>query len=295
MEGELIIDGQAVPMSENQETTTTETTVPDVTNTDAGEKKDPASEVLIAGDGKEDQTQEEYSLTVGEEEIPLHTDEEDIDGKPAPNWVKDLRKGFKEQQKENRELKRQLEQIQSKPAEQPSQQQSQMITKPTLESCDYDEELFDKQLTSWHESNTRAEQAKQQQVKQQQEWQNQFKQRVDAHQQRAKSLPVKDYAEMEEIVRAEMPDLHKEVLIHSADEGSELIAYALGKNPQLRQRIAAEKDPLRVAYQLGQLSAKVKLAPKAKQAAKPEPEIRGGAGNAKTDDFNKRCPGAVIE
>lgn len=295
MESELIIDGQAVPLSENQETTTAENTVSGVTTTDAGEKKDHSDEVLVTGDGEEDRSQEEYSLTVGEEEIPLQTDEEDIDGKPAPSWVKDLRKGFKEQQKENRELKRQLEQLQSKPVEQSAPQQSQVITKPTLESCGYEEEEYEKQLTSWHESNTRAEQAKQQQVKQQQEWKTQFKQRIDAHQQRAKSLPVKDYAEMEEIVRAEMPDLHKEVLIHSADEGSELIAYALGKNPQLRQRIAAEKDPLRVAYQLGQLSAKVKLAPKAKQAAKPEPEIRGGAGNAKTDDFNKRCPGAVIE
>jgi len=106
---------------------------------------------------------------------------------------------------------------------------------------------------------------------------------------------VKDYQEMEEIVRAEVPNLHKEILIHCADEGSELIAYGLGKSQQLRQRVAAETDPIRAAFLLGQISKQVSLAPKPKKAIKPEPEVRGGGADAQQDGFNKFCPGAIIE
>lgn len=67
------------------------------------------------------------------------------------------------------------------------------------------------------------------------------------------------------------------------------------KSQQLRQRVAAETDPIRAAFLLGQISKQVSLAPKPKKAIKPEPEVRGGGADAKQDEFNKLCPGAKIE
>ncbi len=293
MESELIIDGQVIDLSEKQESTeevTTEQQQPEE-NVQAH-----AEEVETNGEQAEEQS-DEYSLRVGDEEISLTEEDDDhVDGQPAPQWVKDLRKNNREKDKELRELRRQLEQVQSRPTEQQPQQQTDVIPpKPTLESCDYDEEAFETALTDWHEKKGRAEQSKQQQERQQQEYQQRFQQRMEAHKQRAAKLPVKDYQEMEEIVRAEVPDLHKEILIHCADEGSELIAYGLGKSQQLRQRVAAETDPIRAAFLLGQISKQVSLAPKPKKAIKPEPEVRGGGADAKQDDFNKFCPGAIIE
>lgn len=295
MESELIIDGQAVPLSENQEAaqeTTTEQLAETREEQVHGESQEP--EEQDESEQAEDQPDEQV-LQIGDEEVSLQDDDENIDGKPAPHWVKELRRGFKDTQKENKELRRQLEELHAKPAEQPSLAQEALPAKPTLESCDYDENKFEQAVTDWHEKKNRADQAQKQQQQQQQEYQQRFQQRVEAHHQRAAKLPVKDYAEMEEVTRAEVPDLHKEILIHAADEGSELIAYALGKNKQLRQRLAAEKDPIRAAYMLGQMSRDVRLAPKPKQTPKPEPEVRGGAGNAKIDDFQKSCPGAIIE
>ncbi|HCR3032585.1 TPA: phage capsid protein [Escherichia coli] len=293
MESELIIDGQVIDLSETQESTeevTTEQQQPEE-NVQAS-----AEEEETEGEQAEEQP-DEYSLRVGDEEISLTEEDDDhVDGQPAPQWVKDLRKNNREKDKELRELRRQLEQVQSRPTEQQPQQQTDVIPpKPTLESCDYDEEAFETALTDWHEKKGRAEQSKQQQERQQQEYQQRFQQRMEAHKQRAARLPVKDYQEMEEIVRAEVPDLHKEILIHCADEGSELIAYGLGKSQQLRQRVAAETDPIRAAFLLGQISKQVSLAPKPKKAIKPEPEVRGGGADAKQDDFNKLCPGATIE
>lgn len=293
MESELIIDGQVIDLSEKQESTEEVTTEQQQT-----EEKVQASAEEVETDGEQTEEQtDEYSLRVGDEEISLTEEDDDhVDGQPAPQWIKDLRKNNREKDKELRELRRQLEQVQSRPTEQQPQQQADVIPpKPTLESCEYDEEAYEAALTDWHEKKGRAEQSKQQQERQQQEYQQRFQQRVEAHKQRAAKLPVKDYQEMEEIVRAEVPDLHKEILIHCADEGSELIAYGLGKSQQLRQRVAAETDPIRAAFLLGQISKQVSLAPKPKKAIKPEPEVRGGGADAKQDDFNKLCPGATIE
>lgn len=292
MESELIIDGQVIGLSEKQETAeevTTEQTQP--------EEKVQATEEKVETESEQAEEQpEEYSLRVGDEEISLTEEDDDhVDGQPAPQWVKDLRKNNRDKDKELRELRRQLEVIQAKPAEQQQPQSDAIPPKPTLESCEYDEEAFEKAVTDWHENKSRVEQTKQQQQRQQQEYQQRFQQRVEAHKKRASTLPVKDYQQMEEIVRAEVPDLHKEILIHCADEGSELIAYGLGKSQQLRQRVAAETDPLRAAFLLGQISKQVSLAPKPKKAIKPEPEVRGGGADAKQDDFNKKCPGAIIE
>lgn len=293
MESELIIDGQVIDLSEKQESAeevTTEQPQP--------EEKVQESEAKAETESEQAEEQpEEYSLRVGDEEIPLSEEDDDhVDGQPAPQWVKDLRKNNREKDKELRELRRQLEQVQSRPTEQQPQQQTDVIPpRPTLESCEYDEEAFEQAMTDWHEKKSRAEQQMQQKERQQQEYQQRFQQRVEAHKQRAAKLPVKDYQEMEEIVRAEVPDLHKEILIHCADEGSELIAYGLGKSQQLRQRVAAETDPIRAAFLLGQISKQVHLAPKPKKAIKPEPEVRGGGADAKQDDFNKKCPGAIIE
>ncbi|EAB4712535.1 phage capsid protein [Salmonella enterica] len=294
MENELIIDGQVIDLSEKQESAeevTTEKPQPE-------EKVQETEEKVEAESEQTDEPPEEYSLRVGDEEIPLMEEDDDrVDGQPAPQWVKDLRKGFKETQKENRELRRQLEEALAKPAEQqPTQTQTDAIPpKPTLESCDYDEQAFETALTDWHEKKSRAEQQKQQQQRQQQEVIQRFQQRLEKHNERATRLPVKDYRETEEIVRRELPAIQQEILIHAADEGSELIAYALGKNQQLRQRVAAETDPIRAAFLLGQISKQVSLAPKPKKAIKPEPEVRGGGADAKQDDFNKLCPGATIE
>lgn len=294
MESELIIDGQVIDLSEKQESAEEVTTE----QQEQPEKKDQADteqEVTTESEQAEEQP-DEYSLRIGDEEIPLTEEDDDhVDGQPAPQWVKDLRKNNREKDKELRELRRQLEEIQSKPAEVQQPQSDALPPKPTLESCDYDEAAFEQAVTDWHEKKSRAEQQKQQHERQQQEYQQRFQQRVEAHKQRAAKLPVKDYQEMESIVLSELKPIQQEIIIHAADEGSELIAYALGKNPQLRQRVAAETDPIRAAFLLGQISKQVSLAPKPKKAIKPEPEVRGGGADAKQDDFNKLCPGAKIE
>ncbi|ODQ07199.1 phage capsid protein [Shigella sp. FC1655] len=299
MENELIIDGQAVPVSENQESQQQENTDQP---TQVSENNAADNAEVVTGDSakvKPDHSveqEQDYSLQIGDEEISLTDDDDSIEGKTAPQWVKDLRKGFKDTQKENRELRRQLEEITAKQTQEPAVNHNDEIPqKPTLESCDWSEEAYEKALTDWYEKKSRADQSKKAKEKEQLDYKEKILKRLEDHKQRASKLPVKDYAEMEEIVTNEVPIIHQEILLRAADEGTELIAYALGKNKELRQRLTAEKDPIRAAFLIGQLSQKVKLAPKPKKAPRPEPEVKGGAGSVTTDELNKLCPGAIIE
>lgn len=299
MENELIIDGQAVPMSENQESQQQETTEQSTQVSESNATNNAEAATDDSAEVKPDQSveqEQDYSLKIGDEEISLTDDDDSIEGQPAPQWVKDLRKGFKDTQKENRELKRQLEEVTAKQAQEPVVNHDDVLPqKPTLESCDWSEEEYEKALTDWHEKKSRVEQSKKAKEQEQRDYQNKILKRLEDHKQRAAKLPVKDYAEMEEVVRNEVPVLQQEILLRAADEGTELIAYALGKNEKLRQRLTAEKDPIRAAFLLGQISQKVKLAPKPKKTPKPEPEVKGGAGSVTTDELNKLCPGAIIE
>lgn len=116
MENELIIDGQVIDLSETQENA--EETIIQTESQPENESQDDNGKEVETEPEKTEETPEDYALRIGDEEIQLNADDDDhIDGQPAPQWVKDLRKGFKETQKENRELRRQLEEALAKPAE----------------------------------------------------------------------------------------------------------------------------------------------------------------------------------
>ncbi len=150
MENELIIDGQVIGLSETQENA--EETIIQTESQPENESRDDNGKEVATEPEKTEETPEDYALRIGDEEIQLNADDDDhIDGQPAPQWVKDLRKGFKETQKENRELRRQLEEALAKPAEHQQPQPDAIPPKPTLESCDYDEQAFEQALTDWHE------------------------------------------------------------------------------------------------------------------------------------------------
>ena len=75
-------------------------------------------------------------VTIGEETPPQEEHTE------APEWVKELRAANRELKKKNREL----ESKQNIPAETVA-----LGEKPTLESSDYDESVYEASLTKWHE------------------------------------------------------------------------------------------------------------------------------------------------
>ena len=117
------------------------------------ESQDDPEETQDESNQSDDETSEdeEFVITVGDEE-PKPSDDDDFSGKPAPTWVKDLRKKEREARKRIKELEAQVQQ--AKPADKPIE----VGPKPKLADFDYDEDQFENAVEQWHERKRQVEQ-----------------------------------------------------------------------------------------------------------------------------------------
>lgn len=189
----------------------------------------------------------------------------------APQWVKELRK-------EHRVATRKLREFEAKEAAreaQAGQQKAQEIgDKPTLASCDYDEEVYEPKLAEWYKRKSEIEakerDAKAQQERQTQEWHA----KVEAHKKAASALRVPDYEEASETVKEAFSDIQYAIM-HEA-ENSAVLEYAIGKRPAKVKELAAITNPIKFAMALAKLETQVKTTSR-KVPPAPEGKVRGSA------------------
>lgn len=256
---------------ESEEETTTEAA--DEDKTEGAEAEDEGDEVIVS---------------IGEETPP--PDEKES----APEWVRELRKKNREDQRKIRELEEKLKAVTvaDKPAD--------LGKKPTLEDFDYDSERFEQELESWferkREHDARQSSQKAAEEKQQQEWQA----KLDEYQKSKAALKVKDFDDYEEVIRETFDTTQMGVVIHGSDKPALLVA-ALGRNPTKARELASIKDPVKFAFAIAKLEDKLKVTNR-KAAPPPEKTVRGNAAisgsvdstlerlreeAAKTGDFSK--------
>lgn len=204
---------------------------------------------------------EELIVTIGEEAPPQEEE------KPAPEWVRELRKQHRELQKRNRELEAKLNQESAPKANDPGK-------KPTLEDFDYDAEKFEASLAQWFERKRQAdEQAAKVQAdieKQQQEWQA----KLEGYGKAKAELKVRDYDDAEGIVQESFNTTQQGVILQGADNPA-LLVYALGKNPKKAKELASISDPVKFAFAIAKLETQLKVTNR-KAAPPPEKTIQGG-------------------
>ncbi|RBA42338.1 MULTISPECIES: hypothetical protein [Acinetobacter] len=214
---------------------------------------------------------EEFVITVGDEE-PEPSDEDDFSGKPAPAWVKDLRKKEREARKRIKELEAQVQQ--AKPAVKPIE----VGPKPKLADFDYDEDQFESAVEQWHERKRQVEQqqaAKQaEEEKAKQAWQN----KMQSYEERRQNVAskVRDFEEVEEAAKDKLTATQQGILIHAA-ENPELILYHLGKNPKKAQELSEITDPIQFAFAAAKLDSQMKIQTR-KPSTQPERKPSGSAG-----------------
>lgn len=214
---------------------------------------------------------EEFVITVGDEE-PEPSDEDDFSGKPAPTWVKDLRKKEREARKRIKELEAQVQQ--AKPADKPIE----VGAKPKLSDFDYDEDQFESAVEQWHERKRQVEQQqaskRAEEEKAQQAWQN----KMQSYEERRQTVAakVRDFEEVEEAAKDKLTPTQQGILIHAA-ENPELIMYHLGKNPNKAKELAEITDPIQFAFAAAKLDSQMKIQTR-KPATQPEKKPSGSAG-----------------
>lgn len=214
---------------------------------------------------------EEVIVTIGDEK-PAEEEEQ------APDWVRDLRRKNREDQKRIRELEAKLQQAQ------PQQAVPRLGPKPTLEGMDYDSQKYEAALEQWYsqkrqvdEFQSRVKQAEQQQM---QAWQA----KLEAYGTAKQSLKVRDYDDAEATVQEALNTVQQGVLLQGADNPA-MVVYALGKNPKKAKELASITDPVKFAFAVAKLEAQLKVAPK-KTPPPPEGTIRSTAPISGAVDSN---------
>lgn len=243
-------------------------------NQEVENQEDP-EEAQDESNQSDDETSEdeEFVITVGDEE-PEPSDDDDFSGKPAPAWVKDLRKQSREDKKRIKELEAQVQQ--AKPADKPIE----VGPKPKLADFDYDEDQFETAVEQWHERKRQVEQqqaAKQaEEEKAKQAWQA----KMQSYEERRQNVAskVRDFEEVEEAAKDKLTATQQGILIHAA-ENPELILYHLGKNPKKAQELSEITDPIQFAFAAAKLDSQMKIQTR-KPATQPEKKPSGSAGLA---------------
>ncbi|MEG2567318.1 MAG: hypothetical protein RSA84_14035, partial [Acinetobacter sp.] len=239
------------------------------------ESQENSEETQDESNQSDDETSEdeEFVITIGDEE-PEPSDDDDFSGKPAPTWVKDLRKKEREARKRIKELEAQVQQ--AKPADKPIE----VGSKPKLADFDYDEDQFENAVEQWHERKRQVEQqqaAKQaEEEKAKQAWQA----KMQSYEERRQTVAakVRDFEEVEEAAKDKLTPTQQGILIHAA-ENPELIMYHLGKHPNKAKELAEITDPIQFAFAAAKLDSQMKIQTR-KPSTQPERKPSGSAGLA---------------
>ena len=229
--------------------------------------EDEAEETTAADEGDETEAEAEEEegvvVTIGEEAPP--TEEEEPER--APEWVRDLRKQYREEKRRNKELQEKLAEVSGAP------KAAELGQKPTLEAADYDTERYEKELAAWYERKRKHDEAEAARQAEAEAAEREWKQKLEGYQSAKAGLKVRDYDDAEEVVQDAFTVTQQGMILQGA-ENPALLVYALGKNPKRAKELASIKDPVKFAFAVARLETQLKVT-KRKASSKPEPTISG--------------------
>ena len=262
-------------MSTNNTAEDTTTTEPEVI-----EVQQPEATPVEPEQQTEVQQEEDVVTIAGESPAP---EEEE---KQAPEWVRNLRKNYRELQREKRELEERLKAVS------PATEQSPVTPgkKPTLEDCDYDSDKFENELAGWFERKRQSEETEAKYRAKQQEEQQTWQKKLETYTQSKTGLKVSDFQDAEDAVLETLSVTQQGIILQGAQNPAVMV-YALGKNPNKAKELAGITDPVQFAFAVAKLETQLSV--QKKQAPPPEKRINGngslGTSNAQLDRLREEA------
>ena len=226
----------------------------------ASDDEDSDTEAEADGADEEDDF---VAVTIGEEAPPP----EDEENERAPEWVRDLRKQYREEKRRNKELQEQLAKTTG------ATKAAELGEKPTLEKADYDTERYEKELAAWYERKRKHDEVEAARQAEAQAAEREWRQKLEGYQSAKATLKVRDYDEAEDVVQDAFSVTQQGMILQGA-ENPALLVYALGKNPKRAKELASIKDPVKFAFAVARLETQLKVT-KRKASSKPDPKITG--------------------
>lgn len=198
------------------------------------------------------------------------------DSKPAPQWVKDVRKRNRDLQRENRELQEKIKAV--TPAE-----QGTLGQKPTLETCDFDTNVYEAQVEQWYAKKRQVED-RERAIKAQQEAEHAaWQAKVNNYASSKQAFGVTDYDEAEALVNDTFSIAQQGILLQGSENPVQLI-YALGKNPKKAKELAELKDPVQFSFAVAKLETRITVEKKKSTPPPPERRVSGSGSMSGTVD-----------
>ena len=226
------------------------------------------SEALAPDDTDEDEQPDGTDDADSDEEDLIGFGEQSSDGAaPAPesesSVIRDLRRA-------NRELAKKLHAQER--GTQP--QRIEVGEKPTLASCEYDEDQFEEKLDAWKARKAEADKAETESQERQKATAKEWQDRAEAYTQAKARIRVPDYEAAEDEVFSALSD-QQQALILMTGEKSAALVYALSKDPAKLEQLS-KLDPVRSAMFVGKLEDKVTVIARRK-VPQPDTPLRGNA------------------
>jgi hypothetical protein len=125
-------------------------------------------------EAEDESEDDELVVTIGEDSPPPE------ETTPAPDWVRDLRKQYREEKKRSKELEKKLETL----TKGDEKKATTLPQKPTLELADYDTEQYENMLTDWYEKKRKYETEQQAVQQKEQEAQQEWQGKLDSYEDR---------------------------------------------------------------------------------------------------------------
>jgi hypothetical protein len=219
------------------------------------------------GETEAEAEDESVVVTIAGETPPQEDDEEND---RAPEWVRDLRKQYREEKRRNRELEEKLA-----AASGGSSEAVQLAEKPTLEKADYDTDRYEQELAAWYEQKRKYDEVEASKQAEQQAVEQEWKQKLEGYQSAKADLKVRDFEDAEDTVQETLSTTQQGMILQGA-ENPALLVYALGKNPKKAKELASLTDPVKFAFAVAKLETNLKVT-KRKASSKPEKALSGTA------------------
>lgn len=234
---------------------------------EAPDGKDEGSDEDTEAARKSGQLKEEPEL----EEVFFEDEEPSAEPpKDSKAWAR-LRAAERDARREAAELRRKLE-AQSSPSQVPDPG-----PEPTLEDCDYDQDILKKRVREHDAAVARKQAADAEAAKAQQEASRRAQELFDNYSRKKAELSkrVQGYQEAESAVISMMSPERQDVLLKIAEDPARLV-YALGRRPDKLEELAKENDRDRFVAKLKKLEVSINV----KKGTPTPPEERvSGSGS----------------
>lgn len=171
-----------------------------------------------------------------------------------------------------KKLRQEIRDTHRKLSERSTTQEAEIVVgdKPTLESCEYDEDRFDRERDAWDDRRRAAERQQQNQQTAEQQRAAEYRDLEISYRASAAKLPVRqeEFDAADQAVRAALPEAIQVAIAKYIDEPAKVV-LALGKYPAKLDAIAAEPDPVRQLFMIRDLQGAIKVTTR---RAAPPPE-----------------------